>query len=135
MRITRWGPTVGSHPPSLPLWGAGWGGPPQLGAPLAGRAQHSRPLPPQEPAPSGAGAVPWPFSCVRRGASRCSSLCVPLCRDPLVAQTVKNPPAMQETWVRSLGWEDPLEEGLATLFSILACRIPWTEEPGCSLWS
>ena len=48
----------------------------------------------------------------------------------LVAQTVKNPPAMQETWVRSLGWEDPLEKGLATHSSILAWRIPWTEEPG-----
>ena len=49
---------------------------------------------------------------------------------PLVAQTVKNPPAMWETWVRSLGWEDPLEEGIATHSSILAWRIPWTEEPG-----
>ena len=42
----------------------------------------------------------------------------------LVAQMVKNPPAMQKTWVRSLGWEDPLEEGMATHFSILASRIP-----------
>ena len=48
----------------------------------------------------------------------------------LVAQVVKNPPAMQETWVQSLGWEDPLEEGLATHSSILSWRIPWTEEPG-----
>ena len=48
----------------------------------------------------------------------------------LVAQIVKKPPAMQETWVRSLGWEDPLEEGMATHSSILAWRIPWTEEPG-----
>ena len=48
----------------------------------------------------------------------------------LVAQTVKNPPAMQETWIRSLGWEDPLEEGRATHSSILAWEIPWTEEPG-----
>ena len=47
-----------------------------------------------------------------------------------VAQMVKNLPAMQEPWVRSLGWEDPLEKGLATHISILACRIPWTEEPG-----
>ena len=44
----------------------------------------------------------------------------------LVAQTVKNLPAMQETLVRSLGWEDPLEKGMATHFSILAWRIPWT---------
>ena len=48
----------------------------------------------------------------------------------LVAQMLKNLPAMHETWVRSLGWEDPLEEGMATHSSILAWRIPWTEEPG-----
>ena len=44
----------------------------------------------------------------------------------LVAQLVKNPPAMQETWVQSLGWEDPLEKGKANHSSILASRIPWT---------
>ena len=44
----------------------------------------------------------------------------------LVAQTVENLPAMQETWVRSLGWEDPLEKEKATHSSILAWRIPWT---------
>ena len=49
---------------------------------------------------------------------------------PLAAQMVKNPPAMWETWVQSLGWEDPLEEDMATHSSILAQRIPWTEEPG-----
>jgi len=43
---------------------------------------------------------------------------------------VKNLPAMQETWVRSLGWEDSLKKGMATHFSILAWRIPWTEDPG-----
>ena len=43
---------------------------------------------------------------------------------------VKNLPAMQETQVRSLGWEDPLEKGMATYSRILAWRIPWTEEPG-----
>ena len=48
----------------------------------------------------------------------------------LVAQMVKNLPAMQETWVRSLGWEDPLEKRTVTHSSILAWRIPWTEEPG-----
>ena len=42
----------------------------------------------------------------------------------------KNPPAMQETQVQSLGGEDPLEKGMATHCSILAWRIPWTEEPG-----
>ena len=48
----------------------------------------------------------------------------------LVAQTVKNLPAMQEIWVQSLGWEDPLENGMATHSNIFAWRIPWTEEPG-----
>ena len=46
-----------------------------------------------------------------------------------VAQTVKNLPAMQQTCVRSLGWEDPLEKGMATHSTILPWRIPWTEEP------
>ena len=49
---------------------------------------------------------------------------------PLVAQMVKNPPAMRETWVRSLGREDPLEEGMATHSGILAWRIPTDREPG-----
>ena len=48
----------------------------------------------------------------------------------LVAQIVKNMPAMWKTWVRSLDWKDPLEEGMETHSSILAWRIPWTEEPG-----
>ena len=47
-----------------------------------------------------------------------------------MAQTVKNPPAVRETWVQSLGWEDPLEKGMTTHSSILAWRIPWTEELG-----
>ena len=57
-------------------------------------------------------------------------------RASLVVQLVKKLPAMQETWVRSLGQEDPLEKGMATHSSILAWRIPWTEEPGglYSLW-
>ena len=49
-------------------------------------------------------------------------------RASLVARMVKNLPAVQETWVQSLGWEDPLEEGMTTHSSILAWRIPWTEE-------
>ena len=48
----------------------------------------------------------------------------------LVSQTVKNLPAVQDTLGRSLGWEDPLEKGMAIHSSILARRIPWTEEPG-----
>ena len=47
----------------------------------------------------------------------------------LVAQRLKHLPAMWETWVQSLGWEDPLEKEMATHSSILACKIPWTEEP------
>ena len=47
----------------------------------------------------------------------------------LVAQMVKNLPATQEIWVRSLGWEDALEKEMATHSSILSWRIPWTEEP------
>ena len=50
-------------------------------------------------------------------------------RASLVAQMAKNLPAMQETQVQSLGWKDPLEKGLTTHSSILAWRIPWTEEP------
>ena len=52
------------------------------------------------------------------------------CWDSLMAQMVKKLPAMQETWVRSLGWEDALEKGMVTHSSILAWRIPWTEQPG-----
>ena len=51
-------------------------------------------------------------------------------KDFLVAQLVKNPPAMRETWVRSLGWEDTLEKEMAIHSSILAQKISWTEEPG-----
>ena len=48
------------------------------------------------------------------------------CRASLVAELVKNPLEMRETWVQSLGWEDPLEKGIATHSSVLAWRIPWT---------
>ena len=53
-----------------------------------------------------------------------------------MAQTIKSLPAVQETWVRSLGWEDPLEKEMATHSSALAWKIPWTEEPGGlqSMW-
>ena len=60
----------------------------------------------------------------------CFWLCFLGLATSLVAQMVKNLPAMQETHVWSLGWEDPLEEGMATHSSILAWRIPWTEEAG-----
>ena len=52
-----------------------------------------------------------------------------MCSD-LVTQTVKNLPTVQETQVRSLGWEDPLEKEVATYSIFLAWRLPWTEEPG-----
>ena len=48
----------------------------------------------------------------------------------LVLQMAKNLPAIRETWVQSLGWKDPLEKGMATHSSILAWRIPWTEQSG-----
>ena len=53
----------------------------------------------------------------------------------LVAQTVKNLPAVQETQVQSLDQEDPLEKGMATQSSVLAWKIPWTEEPGSLLYT
>ena len=53
-----------------------------------------------------------------------------LIRASLIAQSVKNLPAMQETWVRFLGRKDPLEKEMAIHSSILAWKIPWTEEPG-----
>ena len=48
----------------------------------------------------------------------------------MVAEMVKNLPAVQEIWVQTLGWEDPLEKEMATHSSILSWRVPWTEEPG-----
>ena len=81
-----------------------------------------------------AGKVVW-YSCLLMN--------FPFCCDPqsqrlthhkiissLVAQMAKNLPAMQETQVQSLGWEDTLEKGMATHSSILTWKIPWTEEPG-----
>ena len=63
----------------------------------------------------------------------CVCVCVCVCaraRGCTCAQTIKDPPVMRETWVQSFGWEDALEEGMATQSSILAWRIPWIEEPG-----
>ena len=59
-----------------------------------------------------------------------SAIQVLLCLVIIVAQRLKCLPAMWETWVPSLGWEDPLEKEMATYSSILAWRIPWAEEPG-----
>ena len=56
-------------------------------------------------------------------------MCIYIYGASLVAQMVKKLTAMWETWVQSLGWEDPLEEGMATYSSILAWRIPWRQEP------
>ena len=60
----------------------------------------------------------------------CNKLCSYIIWSSVVAQIGKHLHAMQETWVQSLGWEDPLEKEMATYSSILACRIPSTEEPG-----
>ena len=57
-------------------------------------------------------------------------ICGKVCETYLVVQMVKRLPAMQETRVQSLGWEDPLEKEMAAHSSILAWKIPWTEEPG-----
>ena len=81
----------------------------------------------------------WPASPGQGGISQCSDLakfeegqsCTGFIVTwaSLVAQTLKDPPAMQKTWLQSLCWEDPLEKGMATHSSILAWRIPWAEEP------
>ena len=60
----------------------------------------------------------------------CSQSCVFKTRGVLPSDSIKNLPAMQEIRVRSLGQEDPLEEGIVTHISVLAWKIPWTEEPG-----
>ena len=64
------------------------------------------------------------------GGGRCFDLPFRKYWPSLVAQMLKNLPAMPEAWVQSLGWEDTLEKGMATHSSILAWRISWTEEPG-----
>ena len=68
------------------------------------------------------------YSCLEnsidRGAWQATTSELSILGASLVAQMVKNPPAMWETWLQSLGWEDPLEEGMATHFGILAWRIP-----------
>ena len=71
----------------------------------------------------------WPFVCILLGSVYSSLLQFLnwfICFFLFVAQLVKSPPAIWETWVWSLGWEDPLEKGKATHSSILAWRIPWT---------
>ena len=79
-----------------------------------------------------AGGIRDSGSIPRSGSSNGERIGYPFhySRVSLVAQMAKNPPAMRESWVQPLGWEDPLEEGMATYSSILAWRIPWTEEPG-----
>ena len=67
--------------------------------------------------------------CVHTSVCRCVCLCVSVCMwASQIAQWVKNSPAMQETWLPSLGWKDSLEKEMAAHASILAWRIPWTEE-------
>ena len=73
-----------------------------------------------------------PGSISGSGRSPGEGICYPLQYSwaSLVAQTVKNPTAMRENWVQSLGWEDPLEEGMATTPVFLPGESPWTKEPG-----
>ena len=96
-----------------------------LGMWTAGRGSLSPAAPGREGKRGG-----WDGECEREvgGYSVCSKCSINT--KSLVAQTVKNLPAMQETWFRYLGWEDPLEKKMATHSSILAWRIPSTEEPG-----
>ena len=61
---------------------------------------------------------------------RLDKVCLEKGRASLLAQLAKNLPIVLETWVRSLGWEDPLEKEMTTHSSIIAWKIPWTEEPG-----
>ena len=68
-------------------------------------------------------------SCLCPGSQACEILCEPFKSASLVAETVKNLPAIWETQVRFPDWEDPLEKEMATYYSILAWEIPWTEEP------
>ena len=70
------------------------------------------------------------ISCFLRGNEPLFDIWVNMFWASLVAHMVKNLPAMQETWVQSLGQEDPLEKGMATYSNILAWRIPWTKESG-----
>ena len=79
---------------------------------------------------------PLPGACVEEGAFKDSGS-LPWGPSPLVDQIVKNPPAVRETRVRTLGWEDLLEKEVANHSSTLAWKIPWMEEPGRlqSLWS
>ena len=92
---------------------------------------------------SSLGALAWPFLCTHKALVSLPLLIrtpvlldqVPTIKFPfsfnyLMTQMIRDLPTVQETWVQSLGWEDPLEEGMATHSSILAGRIPWTEEPG-----
>ena len=91
-------------------------------------------IPVSRRSPGEGNGNPLQYSCLEnsmdRGAWWATAHGVTFTLGALVAQMVKNMPAMQETWVQSLGWEDPLEKGMATHSSIFAWRIPWTEEPG-----
>ena len=73
--------------------------------------------------------VKWPLGSITTNKASGSDG-IPAAVASLVAQMVKNPPAMWETQVRSLGWEDPLEKEMAPHSSTIAWRIPWREEPG-----
>ena len=85
---------------------------------------------PSNVGPPGTTRVLWTGDKPKASSNQLWQTCHLTIQASLVAQMVKNPPAMWETWVRCLGWEDPLEKVMATHSSILAWRIPWTEESG-----
>ena len=102
--------------PLCPLWASNQCNPQVIPAHIRGRKMLFVNMSPY---------LPWHYNQQKAG-SLAYQICIP--RVSLVAQTVKNLPTMWETWVQSLGWEDSLEEGMATHSSILAWRIPHTEE-------
>ena len=104
----------GLHPSALPSPEMGDSQASTLGYLLDPEARHN---PTEQQTTEGPLGTQKPTGTEKKGAS-------------LVDQKVKNPPAVQETWVRSLGCDDPLEKEMATHSSILAQRVPWTEKPG-----
>ena len=111
------------------IWSLSWGG--HLEGEIATHSSVFTWKIPWAEEPGGLQSIgPWR---VRHSWALCFEtkvLCIPLSMASLVAQTVKCLPTVRETWVRSLSREDPLEKEMATHSSILAWRIPWTEDPG-----
>ena len=119
-RVPKQDPESLAHPPPPQRMGIDTGNPGGgIREGLTGHASHEGP--PACPQES------LPVTCGEIGQGQCL---YPSSWASLVAQTVKNLPAIQETCIQSLDWEDPLEKGMAIHSSILAWKIPWREEPG-----